>query len=180
MTDKKLTVENFKKAEEKERRLLEDYGYKALSIERLRHREMMADKEQIMIDGVDVSECSALCCGNTCFLSQHYSFTEPKHKSFCADNPLCDHKQLARKTQECELLETQLESYHIGEPKLTQRNQELEQECEELKKQLSETKTFDLFSEKIIEKLNADQIMASIFQHYSRTARLLRRLRNFV
>ena len=40
MTDEKLTVENFKKAEEKERYLLEDYGYKALSIERLRYREM--------------------------------------------------------------------------------------------------------------------------------------------
>lgn len=58
----------------------------------------------------------------------------------CEELPLCDDncqiyedfKQLARKTQECELLETQLESYHIGEPKLIQRIQELEQECDEL------------------------------------------------
>lgn len=42
-------------------------------------------------------------------------------------------KQLARKTAECELLETQLESYYIGEAKLVQRNQELEQECEQIK-----------------------------------------------
>ena len=52
----------------------------------------------------------------------------------------CYFKQLARQTQECELLETQLESYHIGEPKLIQRIQELEHECEELKKKYEEIK----------------------------------------
>lgn len=50
MTDKKLTVENFKKAEGKERCLLEDYGYKILSIERLRYKEMMKGEEQITCD----------------------------------------------------------------------------------------------------------------------------------
>lgn len=77
MTDKKLTVENFKKAEEKERCLLEDYGYKALSIERLRHREMMAKKDKIDCD------CK-----------------------YCMENPTCYkellEEQLARKTKECE------------------------------------------------------------------------------
>lgn len=59
----------------------------------------------------------------------------------CEDLQICvhncqifeDYKQLARKTAECELLETQLESYYIGEAKLVQRNQELEQECEQIK-----------------------------------------------
>ncbi|HIU06764.1 MAG TPA: hypothetical protein IAC46_04190, partial [Candidatus Onthoplasma faecigallinarum] len=60
--------------------------------------------------------------------------------SNCLDNYHCYYKQLARKTQECELLETQLESYHIGEPKLIQRIQELEQECEELKEENEELK----------------------------------------
>ncbi len=58
------------------------------------------EKEQIIIDGVDVSECGyfyirpnnrAVCC--TCHVDCH-----------CAANPNCYFKQLARKTQECEEL----------------------------------------------------------------------------
>ena len=45
---------------------------------------------------------------------------------FLVEDKLTYKEQLARKTAECELLETQLESYHIGEVKLVQRNQELE------------------------------------------------------
>ena len=56
---------------------------------------------------------------------------------------------------------------------LKEEHEKLKQECEELEKQLSETKTFDLFSEKIIEKLNTSQIMASIFQDYSRYRKAL-------
>lgn len=83
-------------------------------------------KEPIMIDGVDVSGCSVyengLClidkdkCNARCDYASYYLY-----------------EQLARKTAECELLETQLEFYHIGEAKLVQRNQELEQECEQIK-----------------------------------------------
>lgn len=62
----------------------------------------MTDKQEMIIDSVDVSGCSALCCGNTCFLSRHYSFTEPKHKQWCSDNPNCHFKQLQRKTAECQ------------------------------------------------------------------------------
>ena len=63
----------------------------------------MTDKEQIIIDGVDVSECQDFyissadtkCCNcesdNTQFLA-------------CKDNLNCYFKQLARKTQECEEL----------------------------------------------------------------------------
>lgn len=71
----------------------------------------MTDKERIIIDGVDVSECPALCCGKTCFLSQHYPFTNPKYKIFCEENQNCDHKQLARKTQECEELKKECEEH---------------------------------------------------------------------
>lgn len=52
---------------------------------------------------------------------------------FLVEDKLTYKEQLARKTAECELLETQLESYYIGEAKLVQRNQELEQECEQIK-----------------------------------------------
>ena len=62
--------------------------------------------------------------------------TDKDIKDYCKNcdvEPNCYFKQLARKTAECELLETQLESYYIGEAKLVQRNQELEQECEQIK-----------------------------------------------
>lgn len=84
------------------------------------------DKEQIMIDGVNVNRCIEF---NKRDKVSCYHILYDK----CNESPNCYFKQLARKTQECELLETQLESYHIGEAKLVQRNQELEQECEQIK-----------------------------------------------
>lgn len=74
----------------------------------------MTDKQEMIIDSVDVSGCSALCCGNTCFLSRHYSFTEPKHKQWCSDNPNCHFKQLQRKTAECEELKNTLNKLTRG------------------------------------------------------------------
>ena len=68
---------------------------------------MMTDKEQIIIDGVDVSRCiyfrpgSALTCthmfGGAC--DNKYS------------DELCYFKQLARKTQECEELKEKIKIY---------------------------------------------------------------------
>ena len=93
------------------------------------------DKEQIIIDGVDVSGCilrrrkepnCTVCNG---YSSKVFEFD-------CSDFKNCYFKQLARKTQE----------------------------CEELKEQLMETKTFDLFADKLIEKFNTDSAIASIFK----------------
>lgn len=84
----------------------------------------MTDKQEMIIDSVDVSGCSALCCGNTCFLSRHYSFTEPKHKQWCSDNPNCHFKQLQRKTAECEELKEENDRYRKA-------LEELREECEE-------------------------------------------------
>ena len=95
------------------------------------------DKEQIIVDGVDVNECPALCCGKTCFLSQHYSFTNPKYKIFCEENQNCDHKQLARKTQELEQYKTSKQASYEALQKqcneLELQNRKLKQECEALK-----------------------------------------------
>lgn len=100
----------------------------------------MTDKERIIIDGVDVSECPALCCGKTCFLSQHYPFTNPKYKIFCEENQNCDHKQLARKTQKLEQYKASKQASYEALQKqcneLELKNRKLKHECEELKEQL--------------------------------------------
>lgn len=62
-------------------------------------------KEQIIIDGVDVSECFHYINNKeyTCRLNH-----TPFHYRHCEENPNCYFKQLARKTQECELLSENL------------------------------------------------------------------------
>ena len=68
----------------------------------------MTDKEQIIIHGVDISECKEFyrACVNT---------QEPevicKKYEFCSENPNCYFKQLARKTQECEELKEKVKAY---------------------------------------------------------------------
>lgn len=64
----------------------------------------MTDKEQIMIDGVDVSECFHYINNKeyTCRLNH-----TPFHYRHCEENPNCYFKQLARKTQECEELKSE-------------------------------------------------------------------------
>lgn len=59
----------------------------------------MTDKEQIMIDGVDVSGCEYAC--NTAFGKNGCKHHMMKN-IYCSKNPNCYFKQLARKTQECE------------------------------------------------------------------------------
>ena len=66
----------------------------------------MTDKQQIMINGVDVSECEYVC--NTAFgnIGCKLPFNEEIH---CCNIPNCYFKQLARKTQECEELKRKVE-----------------------------------------------------------------------
>ena len=88
----------------------------------------MADKEQIIIDGIDVSECEH---HRKCILPDNIGC---KIDDFlCCDKPNCYFKQLTRKTQECEELK---EDY----AKLEQRHNEafqdfkwITQKCENLK-----------------------------------------------
>ena len=62
------------------------------------------DKEQIIIDGIDVSGCEH---HRKCILPDNIGC---KIDDFlCCDKPNCDYKQLARKTQECESLKEEIE-----------------------------------------------------------------------
>ena len=83
----------------------------------------MPDKEQIIIDGVDVSGCEYAC--NTAFGKN--GCKHPMMKNiYCFKNPNCYFKQLARKTQECEELKRDYQE-------LEQRHNEVFQEFERLK-----------------------------------------------
>lgn len=116
-------------------------------------RRNAMNKKQIIIDGVDVSGCSALCCGNTCFLSQHYSFTEPKHKTFCVANPNCYFKQLARNTQRIKDLEERIINHSNEIEEYCSRLVDKNKECEELKKQLDTSEKWRIKAEGLNEKL---------------------------
>ena len=65
------------------------------------------DKEQIMINGVDVGGCRFYQIkANKLYPKAQYCGS--MRNIFCEDNPNCYFKQLARKTQECEELKKQL------------------------------------------------------------------------
>ncbi len=63
----------------------------------------MTDKEQIIIDGVDVSNCEYYKQAFTGFIC-----TNPNKSNDCSKNPDCNFKQLARKTKECEELKNKI------------------------------------------------------------------------
>lgn len=65
----------------------------------------MTDKEQIMIDGVDVSKCRYFRPGSALTCSRMYGGACDNKYS----NELCYFKQLAHKTRECEELKKQLD-----------------------------------------------------------------------
>ena len=90
----------------------------------------MTDKEQIIIDGINVKKCKHFClepqipdmalAGFSKICGEEYIAKE------CEDNPDCCFKQLARKTQECEQKDERI-------IELTKEALSLKQECEELK-----------------------------------------------
>lgn len=63
----------------------------------------MTDKEQIIIDGVDVRKCEYLKESFTGLIC-----ADCNKSNDCSKSPNCYFKQLARKTQECELLSENL------------------------------------------------------------------------
>ena len=65
----------------------------------------MTDKEQIIVDRVDVSECKYL---NKVVNEEPYCNIDEEHLYTCSSDENCYFKQLARKTQECEELQKQL------------------------------------------------------------------------
>lgn len=65
------------------------------------------EKEQITIDGVDVSGCEFhQIDANELYPKAHYCGS--MKNTFCENDPNCYYKQLVRKTQECEKLKEQL------------------------------------------------------------------------
>lgn len=70
----------------------------------------MTDKEQIIIDGCNVSGCEHVC--NTAFgnIGCKLPFNKELH---CCNNPNCYFKQLARKEQECEKYKQTLDEFEL-------------------------------------------------------------------
>lgn len=66
----------------------------------------MTDKEQIMINGVDVSGCISFDKNNEYNICCYDDIREDKipFANFCVENKNCYYKQLKRKEQECEEL----------------------------------------------------------------------------
>ena len=83
----------------------------------------MNNKEQIIVDGIDVSECEDVTGLKYC----------DGYGDWCYLFPDCSFKQLARKTQECEQKDKELLSNEKIINKLMKEVDELRQECEELK-----------------------------------------------
>ena len=79
--------------------------------------------EEIIIDGVDVSECEKLgetIDGITCGLGKRIRFANEiitKH-NLCKNNPNCYYKQLKTKQQECEELKKERDTLSITRNKL--------------------------------------------------------------
>lgn len=79
--------------------------------------------EEIIIDGVDVSECEKLgetIDGITCGLGKRIRFANEiitKH-NLCKNNPNCYYKQLKRKEQECEELKKERDTLNTTRNKL--------------------------------------------------------------
>ena len=80
----------------------------------------MTDKEQIVIDGVNVSGCKYLNTFSDCDGYHYYcDLADDIKNEYCEHYKECYFKQLARKTQECEELkdyarrqENQRETYY--------------------------------------------------------------------
>ena len=104
----------------------------------------MTDKEQIMIDGVDVSGCRNF--DKESYKLDVYDCDLNELHGYCSRNNDCYFKQLARKTQECEELISEKDFY-------LQKIEVLDQECEEMKKQLETSEEWRIKAEGLNEKL---------------------------
>lgn len=106
----------------------------------------MTDKEQIIVDGVDVSGCVSFdkCNGKNLCCCDDTREDKIPFANFCVENKDCYYKQLIRKTQECEELKEKLMIldeedivYEITENEFNKMNayrktlQEIEEYCKE-------------------------------------------------
>lgn len=106
------------------------------------------DKEQIMIDGVDVKNCRRRIGKNN--YCRYF-------KRLCSENNFnCVWKQLARKTQECEQIKEKYEALKLENQEGYEIVTELKHECEELKKQLMQKDEINTFFNTPIEGWSSD------------------------
>lgn len=126
----------------------------------------MTDKEQIMINDIDVSECENF--------RPKDRFTCYPYICNCHEKPNCYFKQLARKTQECEGIKEECEALKLENKELYRILADLKEErklkdkykheCEELKKDIEERRLASL------------QMRESLCQEVSQKLRLLEAL----
>lgn len=94
----------------------------------------MTNKEQVIIDGVDVSKCKHFGdgeCGCEYYLRYGYEITMYDR---CEECPDCYFKQLARKTKQYEYLKEDYEKLEQRHNEAFQEFERLKQLCEEMKK----------------------------------------------
>lgn len=91
----------------------------------------MTDKEQIMIDGVDVSKCQDFYINCLTKKDNQYCNCDSDNTRFlqCKDNPDCYYKQLTRKTQECERSRKRISDL---EERIINHSNEVEEYCSRL------------------------------------------------
>ena len=112
----------------------------------------MTGKEQIIIDGCNVSGCSYYNpLGN-------YNCSGCRR---CEERPNCYFKQLTRKTQELEQYKASKQASYEALQKqcneLELQNRKLKQECEELKKELNGSEKWRIKAESLNEKLSIEK-----------------------
>lgn len=102
----------------------------------------MTDKEIIIIDGVDVSECIFLDIVNERIWCDNVNISAIGKSQCpyvdCFKNPDCYYKQLARKTQECEELKKELNGSEKWRVKSESLNEKLDIENTRYRKALEE------------------------------------------
>lgn len=114
----------------------------------------MTDKEQIIINGVDVSGCEYAC--NTAFGKN--GCKHPMMKNiYCPKNPNCYFKQLARKTQECEELKERIKCNCFDPKSNNNRCISYNRIAEDYERDLKHLKNKIAECEKLKEQLQANQ-----------------------
>lgn len=95
----------------------------------------MTENKQIIIDGVNIAGCefhSSTLCSELCYMKGNK----------CNDNPNCLFKQLARKTQECEILQQSENEEKEIIAELEAKNKQAEQKFGRIKTLNPHTGTF--------------------------------------
>jgi hypothetical protein len=103
----------------------------------------MTDKKEIIIDGIDVSECEYRDWRNFCRCDNSKENEGEERitgKGGCEYNPNCYFKQLARAKDKINYMEEDIKIVENARNDLERELKRKEQECEDLKEQLNQAK----------------------------------------